>query len=98
MLASLLLLLGAAHAIYVDLNEAGTWCFLEEVPKDTLVLATWNTKPSTQSESASSPRALAPAGPPARPPRGRWRAPPPFAQRTLAPTHALSVCGLSLAL
>jgi hypothetical protein len=28
-------------AIWVDLNEAGTWCFLEEVPLDTLVLAQW---------------------------------------------------------
>lgn len=100
----LLLLLGFVYvyAMYVDLNEAGVWCFLEEgkagflfefwlfvrrflfgfcynvcycwksgvffswswhhsnnscftrtnfvVPKDTLILASWNTKPSSTSE------------------------------------------------
>jgi hypothetical protein len=33
---------------------AGTWCFLEEVPKDTLILAQWNTKPSDKIHKESA--------------------------------------------
>mmetsp|Transcript_10222 Transcript_10222/g.17177 ORF Transcript_10222/g.17177 Transcript_10222/m.17177 type:complete len:213 (-) Transcript_10222:87-725(-) len=40
------LLASLVSAVYIDLNEAGTWCFLEEVPKDTLILAKWKTTPS----------------------------------------------------
>jgi hypothetical protein len=35
------LLVAVASGVWVDLNEAGTSCFLEEVPKDTLILAQW---------------------------------------------------------
>jgi uncharacterized ion transporter superfamily protein YfcC len=41
LLASVALMTSTTEAIWVDLNEAGTWCFLEEVPLDTLVLAQW---------------------------------------------------------
>merc|ERR1712023_580043 len=52
----LLTLLSSAAAVWVDLNEAGSMCFLEEVPKDTLVLAKWLATPSDRihPESAAS--------------------------------------------
>jgi len=36
----------SARALFVDLNESNEWCFLEETPKNTLVLAKWKTTAS----------------------------------------------------